>query len=62
MSNPEHLNEIYKGVKSWNQWRRENPNIIPDLTKADLSSLDLSFYDLRYVELSFTRGKQTRNL
>ncbi len=55
MSNPEHLNEIYKGVKSWNQWRRENPNIIPDLTKADLSSLDLSFYDLRYVELCSAR-------
>lgn len=55
MSNPEHLNEIYKGVKSWNQWRRENPYIAPDLTKANLSSCDLSFADLRDVELCHAR-------
>jgi Pentapeptide repeats (8 copies) len=55
VSNPEHLNEIYKGVKSWNQWRRENPYIAPDLTKANLSSCDLSFADLRDVELCHAR-------
>ncbi|GJD23557.1 pentapeptide repeat protein [Rivularia sp. IAM M-261] len=51
MPNPEHVTEIHKGVKSWNQWRRQNPCITPDLTKADLSLLDLSFADLRCAKL-----------
>ena len=45
MSNEEHVNQINEGVKSWNEWCRGNPDIIPDLTKADLSGADLNKAD-----------------
>lgn len=70
VANPEHLAELNKGVKSWNQWRRENPCIIPDLTKAtlsganlsraDLSGADLSFADLRSAKFNGARFSDTR--
>jgi hypothetical protein len=39
MSNPEHLAEIRKGVKAWNQWREQHPEIMPDLSRANLKDL-----------------------
>ncbi|NEQ63307.1 MAG: pentapeptide repeat-containing protein, partial [Moorea sp. SIO4A1] len=35
----------------WNQWRRENPNLEPDLSEANLRGADLSRADLRRVNL-----------
>jgi hypothetical protein len=32
MANPEHLKILKKGVEAWNKWRKENPDIQPDLT------------------------------
>lgn len=32
-----------EGVKSWNDWRAENPDIKPDLSGADLSNINLYF-------------------
>lgn len=40
MANQEHLSILKKGVYIWNKWRKENPDITPDLTKADLSGYD----------------------
>jgi uncharacterized protein YjbI with pentapeptide repeats len=37
LANPEHLARLKEGVEPWNQWREQNPNIEPDLSKADLS-------------------------
>jgi len=35
MSNPEHLERINReGVEAWNRWRRQNPEISPDLSGA----------------------------
>ncbi len=51
MANSKHLAELKKGTKNWNQWRRENPCIIPDLRRADLRKLDLSFADFRDAKL-----------
>ena len=42
MANEEHLAILKRGVGVWNQWRRENPLIRPDLIKADLYRADLS--------------------
>jgi hypothetical protein len=42
MANEEHLRIIKRGVKAWNQWRKENPDIQPDLSGADLSEAYLS--------------------
>ncbi len=49
MANPEHLIILKQGVKAWNKWRKENPNIIPDLRRAELSFMDLGGAHLRRV-------------
>ena len=57
MANPEHLNILNNGVEAWNNWRQANPNIRPNLRKANLHGLDLNnanFNDstLRRADLS----------
>jgi uncharacterized protein YjbI with pentapeptide repeats len=32
MANPEHVAILKQGVKAWNKWRDDNPEIIPDLS------------------------------
>jgi hypothetical protein len=41
MTNEEHLARLHQRVKAWNAWRRENPNIRPDLTKASITRTEL---------------------
>jgi len=53
MANPEHLEILKQGVEKWNQWRRENPEVIPDLSDANLSGADLSEANLRLANLRF---------
>jgi uncharacterized protein YjbI with pentapeptide repeats len=36
MANEEHLKILQQGVEVWNQWRKDNPEIEPDLYRADL--------------------------
>jgi len=52
MANEEHLKIIKQGVKAWNQWRKKNPKIRPDLSGADLSGADLSGADLTKANLT----------
>ncbi|MGA2411123.1 MAG: hypothetical protein ABSG46_12140 [Candidatus Binataceae bacterium] len=33
MANPEHLAKLKEGVEAWNQWREENPEILPIYAK-----------------------------
>src|SRR5262244_492414 len=47
MANNEHVAILKQGVKAWNAWRRENPDIRPDLSNADLRGADLSGANLR---------------
>jgi hypothetical protein len=42
MANPEHLEILKQGVEKWDQWRRDNLRVIPDLRDADLRDADLS--------------------
>jgi hypothetical protein len=42
MANPEHLAILQQGPQVWNSWRKEHPDIVPDLGWADLRALDLS--------------------
>lgn len=51
MANPEHLQILHQGVEAWNEWRRVNPNISPDLKQADLRGASLKNADLRGVAL-----------
>ena len=42
MANAEHVAILNGGVAAWNEWRKQNPNIRPDLSHADLTHADLS--------------------
>jgi hypothetical protein len=57
MADPGHLEILKQGVEAWNRWRRDNPNIRPNLRKASLRGGDFrnsNFNDanLRRVDLS----------
>ena len=51
MANPEHLEQLKRGKTAWNQWRKEHPEVQPDLRKIVASSYGvnrtLDGYDLR---------------
>jgi uncharacterized protein YjbI with pentapeptide repeats/DNA-binding XRE family transcriptional regulator len=52
IANPEHLDILRRGVERWNGWRRENPEIQPDLRGVDLRRVDLSHANLRSTNLA----------
>ncbi|MFM9950139.1 MAG: pentapeptide repeat-containing protein [Saprospiraceae bacterium] len=48
-----HLEILKKGVQAWNQWRQENPDIIPDLAGVELKDFWLNEgINLSRVDLS----------
>ena len=52
MANEEHLRILREGVNRWNQWRKDNSEIEPDLRGAKLSSLDFFTADFSGANLS----------
>jgi len=52
MANEEHVAQLKKGVDAWNAWRKENPNIRPDLSGADLMRQSLGGANLSGAILS----------
>src|SRR5690348_5632765 len=63
MANAEHLDILKKGVEAWNDWRKKNPHIKPDLTGAYLTETSVEWSapngpalldsrDLRRVDLT----------
>lgn len=54
MANPGHLAILKQGVVTWNGWRKQNPEIQPDLSRADLDGAHLIEADLRGVDLRET--------
>jgi uncharacterized protein YjbI with pentapeptide repeats len=52
MANQEQLDILNQGVETWNQWRKEHQDVIPDLSKADLSGATLEGADLSGANLS----------
>ncbi|HEU5379435.1 MAG TPA: toll/interleukin-1 receptor domain-containing protein [Ktedonobacteraceae bacterium] len=52
MANQEHLDILSQGVKVWNTWRQEHPEIRPDLSKANLKEADLGEVDFTEVNLN----------
>ena len=64
MANPEHLEILMQGVEKWNAWRKENPDIAPDLADVNLEGINLRFAwlhnaDLRNANLRGVRLKYT---
>jgi uncharacterized protein YjbI with pentapeptide repeats len=51
MANDEHVALLKKGVATWDAWRKENPNIRPDLRKANLSGANLGGANLSGAKL-----------
>ncbi|PWU11312.1 MAG: hypothetical protein C5B51_02905 [Terriglobia bacterium] len=52
MADPEHLTKLLsKDRTRWNEWRRKNPTITPNLRKADLTKTDLRQAHLYGVDL-----------
>ncbi|MBW2411080.1 MAG: toll/interleukin-1 receptor domain-containing protein [Deltaproteobacteria bacterium] len=51
MANQEHLDIIKQGVALWNQWRKDNAGVEPELAGVDLSGSDLSGADLGETDL-----------
>jgi hypothetical protein len=41
VANPKHLKILKQGVKSWNDWRKANPQIEPDVSGVDLEGANL---------------------
>ncbi len=52
MANPEHLAILKQGVKAWNRWREEHPNMRADLSGVDLAEAYLYGADLRGTDLT----------
>jgi uncharacterized protein YjbI with pentapeptide repeats len=52
MANDEHVAILKKGVAVWNEWREENPNIQPELSRVDLSEANLVYANLTGAALS----------
>ena len=55
MAIEEHLNRIKQGVDAWNKWRENNPNEVPDLSKADMRG-----YKLQKINLINANLKETK--
>ncbi|BAQ62121.1 hypothetical protein GM3708_2527 [Geminocystis sp. NIES-3708] len=52
MANQQHLQLIISlSSDEWNNWRKENPHIVPDLREANLSGVNLSKFNLRGANL-----------
>jgi len=53
MANPEHVKILRQGVVAWNEWRKENPDLNPDLIRADLIGEDLRGADFTRAHLDW---------
>lgn len=51
MANSEHQAVLNQGVDAWNQWRKKNPYIQPNLSEANLSESDLSGANLAKADI-----------
>jgi hypothetical protein len=51
MANQKHLDILKQGVQTWNQWRKENPKVRPDLSGVDLQERYLNSMDLSEANL-----------
>ena len=52
MSRLDTIDLLKKGKERWNQWRKESPEVIPDLVQADLEGAILKELDLRRARLN----------
>ncbi|NIP30954.1 MAG: hypothetical protein GTN99_06435 [Candidatus Dadabacteria bacterium] len=51
MSNENHLELLKMGVEQWNEWREQNPEVIPDFSWANLPGMDFKNYNFENANL-----------
>jgi hypothetical protein len=51
MADPQHLAILQQGMKVWNQWRKDNPKIVPDLRRAILVNAEFRGINLSRTNL-----------
>lgn len=54
MANEEHLKILKQGVKAWNKWRKDNPDIEPDLRSANITGWNLCDANFSCTDLSYS--------
>src|SRR6266446_29016 len=54
MANREHLDLLKHSIENWHGWRKQHPEILPDLSEANLSTANLSAADLSRANLTGT--------
>jgi uncharacterized protein YjbI with pentapeptide repeats len=54
MSDPQHMSILNQGVEAWNEWRDQNPSVIPNLKRANLRGYVLDGVNFRGVNLRWT--------
>lgn len=52
MANLEHLDILIRGAEVWNKWRKEHPEIHPELSGADLRRVNLCTANLHKADLT----------
>ena len=57
MADQGHTAILKQGVEAWNEWRKENPGLLPDLAGEDLIGLQIIILSLRSLGHDvFSRG------
>lgn len=51
MANEQHLMQYKDNFDRWDEWRKQNPEIKPDLRDGSFSDMDLKFSDLSHADL-----------
>lgn len=59
MAESTHIDILYEGVEAWNEWRRKNPGVQPELAGEDLSEMDLTGVNLGEADLTDAELFQT---
>ena len=59
MANDDHINILRRGKQAWNDWRRENTEIVPDLEDADFRKANLKAVDMNSAHLARTDFSKT---
>jgi hypothetical protein len=52
MADSQHLEILGQGEPAWNEWRREHPEVVPDLTRGELQRRKLGGFDFSGADLS----------
>jgi uncharacterized protein YjbI with pentapeptide repeats len=63
MANGKHRSMMRKGLRAWNQWRKDNPEIRPDLSGAyigEVCLIEANLSDVNLCEVGFNRANLSK--